>query len=38
MARFTPGVGWVAQTLAYSNPGELRVRVAGLAKAAGWVP
>jgi hypothetical protein len=25
-----------ARTLAYSNPGELRVRVAGLARAAGW--
>ena len=28
----------VAHTLAYSNPGELRVRVARLAKAAGWTP
>jgi hypothetical protein len=26
----------VAHTLSYSNPDELRVRVTGLAKAAGW--
>jgi hypothetical protein len=28
----------VAHTLSYSNPEELRIRVARLAKAAGWIP
>ena len=34
----SPTVGVGARTLSYSNPGELRIRVARLAEAAGWTP